>query len=492
MTKKIQIYVLATLCLLALIGCKKEAETGYENHDSLIEIISAETNFPSAGTKEDEPALIVFKLDPSLKEKPDVKSSKSWVKIIGNADGVVTFGVDRCTSPLDRSANIIIAAGKASRTITILQSGMTYSFDFTGTSTLMLDPVGKQAKELTYDIRGGKPEIGEHPQWLAIEINEEEAVITFMAALNLSAERRSASIELTQGWKKGVVYVEQVAASVFNHESFGCDAAGCSMSDNIGLADDLKRVLSSWRITRTGDWFTVTPEKESFGPEETFAISIPENGTGKTRRGSVNVYDMSDGGEGVLIYTLPVLQTNFTYETLPGTYELSGGDADPLIWDFKKSEGSDRELSVKIMNTEGAQKTDGYRLSLTYVASGDRSPRMELSLPQDCGTVGAYKRVLYPIKPSGYSENFTDVDGTAPFLCYYLSFSGSGSEVMFDFVTAPQAYTYMWTDGSSVCPEGFTGIYLEPYDWIVPATTNNSLHILKWGSGNHEGFDRIN
>ncbi len=458
------IFILAALCVSALVSCNKDDVT-YENK-SLIEIISSDANFPAIGGEGE----VKFKLDASLSGTVEANSSKPWLTITETGDGTVSFTVSPSGAALARSADLTISVGEERQTVTILQSGVIFDFD-SDNEILNLDPTGVSAKTLSYDTSGEPPTYkiqytnvaeGQTLDWLQITIGDGK--IEFYAGLNLENEFRTAVVTISQGWKSVTVYVVQPAASAVSFDNFGCDRQAC-ISDDITLADYAVEFLQDWTIECDSDWFEVLEITE-----DSFKISVDENTTGVERKGGVKIKN----AHGTVISTLPVRQTRFSFNELLGVYQFPYSEA-TWLWDFKADPDKGDAFLVKCQ--AGLTKSEKYKLKLDYVASGEDAPKLTLALPQDLGIVGGEARKLWAaVSSSQWGLYWPDE-------CYYDLVYVEGTEtITFDFVQSAKN-----AEGRII-----QGLYLTSDDatenWIYPDSAHGCLYIQKWGIGNHDSF----
>ncbi len=450
------IYILAALSALMLTGCGKEEPAEVK---PAIELISIDTSFPAMGGL----GTAVFKVDESLQDKVEAKSSKSWVTITSIAKETVTFTVAPSPDALDRSANVTLTAGDLEATFTILQRGVEFQLDQDNT-TLEIDPTGVEGISLSYNTTGEPPVVGDVPEWLHVEISDTH--VTFDADLNLTNEVRSAAVEVTQGWKTATVYVVQDPASVLSYYRFGCDADQHS-SEPITIAEYALEELACWYYETEYDWITATQT------ENTLQIHVAANTTGLDREGSILIKN----GERT-VYTFPVIQTRTNIHSLAGIYQLpfyNGSVSAVSVWDLTVHRD---QKSLRGRIYYDTPRTEGYTLKLEYVASGENAPMLTLNLPQELGTVSGEEYKIWATLPSG---QYATTYGQAGF---ELEYRFGTSSVTFDFRTSD--YTYEWF------PNGLMGLYIthngSNKDYLMPALGNENLVLTKWGSGNHDGF----
>ncbi len=468
------IYILAAVCTLVLAGCQKD-EAGEK---SGIVITLSEKDFTSNGGT----GTIHFRLAGSLTGPVRAESSKSWLRITAVTEDTVSYIVDLSTSTLDRTAMVTIFAGEEIAEITILQKGATFVLDG-DESTVMLDPTGRKTVTLTYDMLSdqGDPEVvSEIPEWLDVDIKDGK--VTFSATLNLTNETRTATVEISKGeWRPSVIYVVQEATSAFNYTLFGCDSKACTF-DDIVFADvvvENEAVPSEWTIDKEGDWIDLDPGSVVSVP---FSFSVGENTTGAEREGKIFLKD----GQGRILSTTVVRQTNFSYDDMVGNYEFPSSSAH-FVWKIAKDEERSYGLAAKIMGPSGTLKTEGYGLKLDYVASGNHGPKMIMKATQSLGQVISGDVVknmeMYGILQGEYY--------TSEHCIVELQYAGKDGKVIFDFIAAEPV--------CDLCKGGIKGMSLTYYDneakrWVVenwilpdPDYAANLLYIKKLG-GNHEGY----
>ncbi len=454
--------LLIALCLSVLAGCRKEGV-----REVAIEIVYADSEFPAKGGR----GTIQFLLSGDPEGKVTAVSSGEWLTILDVTDSEVSFVLAPNRETAARNADITLTAGNDSKKVGISQG--IHSFDLEGgdSNSLVMDPTGQRTTALTYNVSGGVPDVGisygegGDADWL--EVTVFDGRIGFAAEPNFTDAGRSATIILSSEWISYEVAVYQDFVTTFlSCSSFGCDK-GAYVSEPVTIADYAVGCVGNWSCESDSDWYSVEITGDSF------VISVPENATGTDRRGNIFVKNSA----GTVISAIPVVQTCFTSRDLSGHYVMQFGDGDYWLMDLVE-EGNGFAVKA-IGSSANLKKTDGYSLRLDYVPAGEGAPKMTLKLPQMLGTLEGQRMMLYAIDPEGYysvTEN----------LGYELLYKGTADKLCFDFVTEEDAYWKGFQDG-------FSGLFLMRgtlvEDWMEPSGGKESLQIVKWGEGSHNGFN---
>ncbi|MBQ2728720.1 MAG: BACON domain-containing protein [Alistipes sp.] len=277
-------YLMLAVAALGFVACNDD-----DVQPSSLEVVRSDIGFEATGG---DGTIDLTTMGPDCYFEGNhilkATTNKDWITINATTETTVNYTVAPYTGSLNRSGKIFITAGTMQQEVTILQNATTFDIEV---REIEVDPSGQVATKITYETTSTsapKIVIPEEASWITATMVD--GGVEVRGDLNYTAPR-TGTITIQMDWKPVEITVAQGTVNLISMEAIESVKASAT-EYTITPTEYLPMATAQWDVTTTDDWIYVEKTVEN-----TILVKLEENGTGKTRTGTIL---LTDGGTTVL------------------------------------------------------------------------------------------------------------------------------------------------------------------------------------------------